>query len=48
MATTHIQEKKVFNYGNPDDGMFTLKLVDDFENVLSALIAKKITNLIRI
>lgn len=39
---THLgKEKKIFKYGSPDEGMFTLKLVDDFDNVLSALIAKK-------
>lgn len=35
------REKKIFKYGNPNGGMFTLKLVEDFDDVLSALIAKK-------
>ena len=35
------RENKLYKYGSPSDGMFTLKLVDDFDNILSALIAKK-------
>lgn len=32
---------KIFKYGSPKDEQYTLKMVDDFENVLSAMIAKK-------
>lgn len=39
---THLgKENKFFKYGSPNEGMFTLKLVDDFDDVLSAIIAKK-------
>lgn len=35
------RENKIYKYGSPSDGMYTLKMVDDFEYVLSALLAKK-------
>ena len=35
------RENKIYKYGSPSDGMFTMKQVDDFDNILSALIAKK-------
>lgn len=35
------REKKIYKYGNPSEGKYTLTQVDDFDNILSALIAKK-------
>lgn len=35
------REKKIFKYGLPSEGKFTLKMVDDFDDILSALLAKK-------